>query len=138
MKLNFIKKFLFDKIPIRGAYLELDSTWAIVKNQKDYPDGIKQVLGELIAVNILLSTNLKIKGKIATQIQNSETIDFIVSECKIDSSNIFIRATAKYSNAITQDMQMSYQQCVAKGHLVVSIDLDNDKRIYQSIIAMTS
>ena len=80
MKLNFIKKFLFDKIPIRGAYLELDSTWAIVKNQKDYPDGIKQVLGELIAVNILLSTNLKIKGKIATQIQNSETIDFIVSE----------------------------------------------------------
>lgn len=138
MKFDFVKRFLFNDLPVSGVYVQLNSTWLTIKNQKNYPEGLKQLLGELIAINVLLTYNLKINGKVTTQIQNNKIIDFIVSECRINPSNenLLIRATAKFSSAINTDLQMNYQDCLSSGHLVVSIDLDNDGRIYQSVVAI--
>ena len=138
MKLDFLTRFLFDKIPVRGAYLKLDSLWATIKNQKDYPDGIRRLLGELVVINILLSIGIKIKGKITTQIQNNDLIDFIVSECRVLDNEIFIRATAKFTNSINADYQITYENCISKGNLVVTLDMDGEGRIYQSIVSLNS
>jgi molecular chaperone Hsp33 len=140
MKLNYVRRILFNNLPVSGVYLELTNTWTTIKNQKNYPEGLSQVLGELIAINILLTYNLKINGKITTQIQNNKLIDFIVSECRINPSNedLLIRATAKFSSSTNTDLQMQYQDCLSSGHLVVSIDLDNNSRIYQSVVAIKS
>lgn len=140
MKLDFVKRFLFDNLPVSGVYVQLNNTWSIVKNQKNYPEGLKQVLGELVAINVLLAYNLKINGKLSTQIQNNKLIDFIISECRINPSNenLLVRATSKFVSAINTDLQLNYKDCLSSGYLVVSIDLDNDGRIYQSVVAMNA
>lgn len=133
MAKSFVRRFMFDKLPIHGACVELTDVWQTIASQKEYPDGIKQVLGELLASNILLTTNIKLKGKIIAQIQDNPKLDLVVSEC---SNDLKVRATAKFSNSIHQDNQVSYADCVVHGSLVISIDSNADGKLYQSVVAL--
>ena len=132
---SFIRRFIFDKLPIHGACVELSDVWQKIASQKEYPDGVRQVLGELLAANILLTSNVKLKGKIIAQIQDNPKLDLVVSEC---SNDLQVRATAKYSKSVHEDNQVSYKDCLAKGSLVMSIDSDTEGKIYQSVVALSS
>lgn len=134
MRNSFIQRFMFDKLPIRGAFIILEDAWQTIAKQKEYPDGIKQLLGELLAANVLMTTNLKIKGKVIAQIQDNPKLDLLVCECKHEFK---VRATAKYSESAHHDNQVSYTDCLQSGRLVISIDSKMDGKIYQSIVALT-
>lgn len=130
---SFMRRFIFDKLPLRGVYVVLSDVWTTIVEQKEYPDSIKQILGELLSANVLMTSNLKLKGKITVQIQDNPKLDLVVSEC---SNDLIVRATAKFSKSIHEDNQISYLDCLAKGALVISIDSKGDGKLYQSVIAL--
>jgi len=131
---SFVQRFIFDKLPIRGAYVELTDLWQKIMAQKEYPDGVKQILGELLVANILLTTNIKLDGKVIAQIQDNPKLDLVISEC---DNELHARATAKFATSIHSDNQISYLDCVAHGRLVISVDSDNKGKLYQSVIALS-
>ena len=130
---SFVQKFIFDKLPIRGAYVDLTDVWQTIAAQKEYTTGIRQVLGELMAANILMMSNVKLHGKIIAQIQDNPKLDLVVSECDHD---MHVRATAKFERSIHEDNQVNYTDCIKHGTLVISIDSNNDGKIYQSVVAL--
>lgn len=130
---NFIRKFAFDKIPLHGAFVELTDVWHTISSQKEYPDGIKQLLGELLVANILFTANIKLQGKIIAQIQDNPKLDLVVSEC---SHDLKVRATAKFTASAHQDNQISYADCINSGSLIITIDSDSDGKLYQSIVVL--
>jgi molecular chaperone Hsp33 len=134
MSNSFVQRFLFDKLPIRGAFVILEDTWQTIASQKIYPDGVQRLLGELLAANVLITTTLKLKGKITAQIQDNPKLDLIVSEC---DNEFFVRATAKYDRSSAQDEQIQYKDCLAVGNLVISIDSKNDGKLYQSVVGLS-
>ena len=134
MESSFIQKFVFDKLPVRGAFVVLNDAWQTISAQKIYPDGVRRVIGELLAANILVTTNLKLNGKVIAQIQDNNKIDLIVSEC---SNDFKVRATAKFSSGVSKDNQLSYGDCLDSGRLVISIDSFTSVDIYQSIVALS-
>lgn len=127
---SFLQKFLFDKLPIKGSFVNLTDVWQEISIQQEYPPGIKQVIGELLVANALLTSNLKLDGKVICQIQDSELVKLIVTEC---SSKLATRATAKFD--VIEIANVQYEQLLSSGHLVVSIDSKNDGQLYQSVIA---
>ncbi|MBP9742968.1 MAG: Hsp33 family molecular chaperone HslO [Burkholderiales bacterium] len=131
---SFVRKFAFDQLPLHGAFVELTDVWHKISTQKEYPEGIKQVVGELLAANILLTTNIKLDGKIIAQIQGNPKLDLIVSECNND---LKVRATAKFATSIHQDNQVSYMDCMHEGSLVITIDSNSAGKMYQSVVALT-
>jgi molecular chaperone Hsp33 len=133
MAKSFVRKFIFDKLPIHGAYVELTDVWHTILSQKEYPEGIKRLLGELLVSNVLLTTNIKLEGKIIAQIQDNPKLDLAVSEC---SNNLKVRATAKFANSAYQDNQISYTDCIEAGALVISIDSNADGKLYQSVVGL--
>ena len=133
MAKSFVRKFMFDKFPIRGAFVELTDAWQTIAKQKEYPEGIKQLLGELLASNVLLTSNLKLQGKIIAQIQDNPKIDLVVSEC---TNNLKVRSTAKFSESVHKGNQITYEDCIEKGTLVISIDSNLDGKLYQSVVGL--
>ncbi len=129
---SFVQSFLFSKLPVRGAYVELTDVWQTISSQKEYPQGVRQVLGELLAANVLITSNLKFNGKIIVQIQDNPKLDIIVSEC---SNNLNVRATAKFAKNI---LKSEYTDIIATGNLVISIDSNSDGKIYQSVISLSN
>jgi molecular chaperone Hsp33 len=132
---SYIQRFVFDKLPLRGAFVVLDDVWQTISNQREYPEGIQQFMGELLVANVLLTANLKLKGKVITQIQDNPKLDLIVSEC---THNLNVRATAKFTKAATIDYQLQYEDCLSSGILVISVDSEADGKLYQSIVALES
>ena len=130
MKTSYIQKFMFDELPIKGSYVVLDDCWQIIAAQREYPQGLEQLLGELLAANVLLTNNLKLNGKVICQIQDNPAFKLVVSECSHDG---VVRATAKF--APENESVTLYSDYFEEGHLVVSIDSKADGQMYQSIIA---
>lgn len=130
---SFVQRFIFDKLPIRGACVDLTDVWQTIAAQKEYTTGIRQVLGELMAANILMMSNVKLHGKIIAQIQDNPKLDLVVSECDHD---MHVRATAKFERSVHEDNQVNYNDCIKQGTLVISIDSNNDGKVYQSVVAL--
>jgi molecular chaperone Hsp33 len=132
MAASFIHKFIFDQLPIKGSLVVLQDCWDTITQLQAYPASLQQLLGELVAANVLLTANLKLNGKVICQVQNNPAFNLAVSEC---SNNLNIRATAKFDPAKLADVD--YTTLVKHGRLVVSIDSQNEGNLYQSIIAFS-
>lgn len=130
-----IQRFLFDKIPMRGAMVDLTDAWKTIAQQKDYPDGLQHFLSELIAANVLIAANIKFTGKIIIQINDNKKVGLIVSEC---TNDLKIRATAKFSENTHKDTQITYKDCVSQGILVISVDTEDSKHRYQSLVPLSN
>ena len=130
MKTSYIQKFIFDELPIKGSLVVLDDCWQVIAAQRQYPEGLQQLLGELLAANVLLTNNLKLNGKVICQIQDNPAFKLVVSECSHDG---LVRATAKF--VAQSETLVEYADYLKDGHLVVSIDSKADGQLYQSIIA---
>lgn len=130
---SFVQRFIFNNLPVRGAVVVLTDAWQTIVAQKIYPEGVQRVLGELLAANALLTTNLKLKGKVIAQIQDNSKIDLVVSEC---SNEFNVRATAKFTSGVHNDNQLGYMDCLDNGRLVISVDSHVDGSLYQSIVAL--
>lgn len=131
MSLNasYIQKFMFDKLPIKGSLVVLNDAWEIIANQKQYPDGLRQLMGELLTANVLMVSNLKLDGKIICQIQDNPYFNLVVTEC---NHALKVRATAKFA---IEDNNIEYANYLKHGRLAVSVNSDNDGELYQSVIA---
>lgn len=130
IKNSYLQKFMFGKLPIKGSFVVLDDVWNTIVNQKDYPDGLQQIIGDITTANVLLTSNLKLNGKVICQIQDNPHFGLVVSEC---SNDLKVRATAKFSPE--NETIIPYEDYLTNGRLVVSIDSQNDGQLYQSVIA---
>lgn len=130
---NFVQRFMFASIPVRGVYVELTDVFETIANQKEYPEGILRIIGELMVANIMMTSNIKLDGKVIVQLQNNKCYDLIVSEC---TNELTVRATAKFENSLHQDIQADYVSCLKEGSLVISIDSESDGQLYQSVVSL--
>ena len=134
MQADSARRFIFEHLPIRGAYVELSNVWQTIAAQKEYPDGVRQFLGELLVANILITSNIKREGKIITQISENPKVDLVVSEC---SNDFKVRATAKFAAGVHKDSQPSYSDCVSQGLLAISVDSASEGKVYQSLVLLS-
>lgn len=131
---DFVQRFIFDKLPLHGAFVVLEDVWQKIATQRVYPSGVKQVLGELLVANVLLATNLKNYNKIAAQIQNNSALDFVITEC---TEELSVRATAKFNKSVASDCQPSYKDCLSSGSLIICVDTEKSSKVYKSVVLLS-
>lgn len=132
MTTSFLQKFMFKDLPVRGTMVVLDDVWQTVAKQKDYTSSVRQLLGELMVANVLLSSNLKFKGRMICQIQENSNFKLIESDCDND---LVIRATALMNKE--HDSVIDYANLFIGGRLVVTLSSYKGDIIYQSVVGLT-
>lgn len=128
MQEDALHHFLFENTPIRGNLVHLNQTYRDVLQHQTLPLVIKKALGELIAASALLSATLKMDGALALQIQTKGALKLLVVEC---SSNLEIRATAKWSGEIADDTD--FLSLIHKGHCIITLDPKKGEA-YQGVV----
>lgn len=76
-----LQRFLFEHTPIRGEIVHLDATWQAILAKHDYPDQVRDLLGEMMAAAVLLAASLKMHGRLVIQLQGNGPITLMVVEC---------------------------------------------------------
>ncbi|WP_434352722.1 Hsp33 family molecular chaperone HslO [Psychrobacter sp. HD31] len=138
------QRFYFDNSPVRGDAVHLTRSFAHVIAQKDYPEAIKQLLGEMLTAASLLIGTLKINGRLSVQLQSSDEsslLNWAMAEC---DHNGQVRGLAKWKQE-TDEQQAAWQQKktaneafaelgdVGKGVLFINIQPEKGEA-YQGIV----
>ena len=131
-----LQHFLFEDhvnkpMPIRGNLVHLNQTFKQVLQHQTLPTVLKQALGELMAASALLSATLKMDGALVLQLQSKGALKLLVAEC---SSELHMRATAKWDEALTEEMNnYSFAELVKNGQFVITLD-PSEGEAYQGIV----
>ncbi|MGS0707100.1 Hsp33 family molecular chaperone HslO [Acinetobacter sp. ANC 3781] len=87
------QRFYIENCPVRGEVVHLEKVLQTILAQRDYPQAIEVLLGEMLSATALLASTLKIKGRISLQIQAAGTFKWAMAECDHSGQ---LRASADY------------------------------------------
>src|SRR5882762_9675013 len=124
MQTDYVQRFLFEELDIRGRLLCLTGAWQRMLDGRDYPEDIASLLGHTTALNTLLGANQKDAGRITLQVQGSGPVRLLVADCTAD---LKIRGMAHYRGD---------DPAIGEGRLALSYENLASGQIYQSLVPL--
>lgn len=128
---NYVQRFLFDDLDIRGAVVRLDSVWQSLLTNRDYPAPVIELLGQMSVTTLLLADNLKQAGRLTIQLRGEGSVSLLVIDC---NEGLNIRCMAQHDEKVTAS---SLVDLLGKGQLLLSLDMASMKEPYQSVVPLT-
>ena len=131
MQTDYVQRFLFENLDIRGRLVCLTGAWQQMLNGRGYPEDIVSLLGHTTALNVLLGANQKGSGRVTLQVQGSGPVKLLVADC---TAELRIRGMAHYdSDDIPQESERSL---LGDGRLSVTLEDLKSGRFYQSLVPL--
>ncbi|MGO2474161.1 MAG: Hsp33 family molecular chaperone HslO [Vibrio litoralis] len=127
---NLLHRYLFEDLSVRGELVQLDTAYQQIIANKDYPQPLQNLLGELLVATSLLTATLKFEGSITLQLQGDGPVSLVVINGDHDQK---MRGVARWEGQIADDANL--HQMIGKGHLVITISPDKGER-YQGVVGL--
>jgi molecular chaperone Hsp33 len=133
-----ITRFVFERAPVRGAWVSLDATSQEILACHRYPPALRRVLAELLAASTLLASTLKFSGSLIVQLQGSGPVRLLVVQC---NDALELRATAQWDQQRTAAAGHGATLAelaggATQGRLVITLDSRGNGTLYQGIVTL--
>ena len=127
MQTDYVQRFLFENLDIRGRLVCLTGAWRRIAEGRGYPEPVAELLGQSIALAALLGANQKADGgRVTLQVQGSGPVRLLVADC---ASGLRIRGMAQYEEGAAGKL-------LGAGRLAVTLEDGKTGQIYQSIVPL--
>ncbi|MCX4027104.1 Hsp33 family molecular chaperone HslO [Endozoicomonas sp. SM1973] len=126
---DIAQRFSFDDTAVRGEIVSLEDSYQQALANHDYPPVIRQLLGELIASAILLSSTLKFEGTLTLQARSEGSVTLLMAECNEKRQ---FRAVASWKEDVNNETELS--SLMPNGVLSITVDPKGKKR-YQGVVS---
>ena len=130
MQTDYVQRFLFENLDIRGRLVCLTGAWRRMLDGRDYPEDIAALLGHTTALNVLLGANQKGSGRVTLQVQGSGPVKLLVADC---TAELQIRGMASYEQPGAVSTQRSL---LGDGRLSVTLEDMKSGQLYQSLVPL--
>ncbi|THB75157.1 MAG: Hsp33 family molecular chaperone HslO [Gammaproteobacteria bacterium] len=125
-----LQRFIFENTDVRGEIVHLDESYISAVKNSNYPQPLKELVGQIMAATALLAATIKIKGKLTVQAQGEGAVSLVLVQCSSDHE---IRSMAKWEGDIsTEDIQ----KMLGKAYMAITIEPDGDKERYQGVVQL--
>ncbi|MBS0848262.1 Hsp33 family molecular chaperone HslO [Citrobacter sp. JGM124] len=123
-------RYLFENHAVRGELVTVSETWQRIMEHHDYPQPVKNLLGELLVATSLLTATLKFDGEITVQLQGDGPMSLAV----INGNNKQqMRGVARVQGDVADDA--SLKDLIGNGYLVITISPEEGER-YQGVVGL--
>jgi molecular chaperone Hsp33 len=130
MQTDYVQRFLFEDLDIRGRLVCLTAAWQRMLDGRDYPEDIAALLGHTTALNVLLGANQKGSGRVTLQVQGTGPVKLLVSDC---TAELRIRGMASYE---TPPSTFKERALLGNGRLSVTLEDVRSGQFYQSLVPL--
>ncbi|MFG1297845.1 MULTISPECIES: Hsp33 family molecular chaperone [Xanthobacter] len=134
---DIVTAFQVDALDLRGRAVRLGSTLDALLVHHDYPAAVKRVVGEAVALAVLLGSSLKFEGRFILQTQTDGPVDMVVADFVSPDK---IRAYARYDKDALAEAEKrndtSPAALLGRGHLAMTIDQGISANRYQGVVAL--
>lgn len=125
------QRFLFEQTDIRGELVTLEQSYQEALAAHNYPEPIRNLLGELAASALLLASTLKFSGIMTLQARSEGDLKLLMVECRDDKS---FRALARWDESADLH-NANLATLMPEGQMLISIDPTKGRR-YQGVVAL--
>jgi molecular chaperone Hsp33 len=126
-----LHRFVFEDYPIRGHLVHLDAAWRALIEHREYPQAIRDILGEAVAASLLLAATIKFEGVLSLQLQGDGPMHLLLVQC---TSGLGVRGLARYHE---RKEQRGISDLIGAGNLTVTLETDDGAQRYQGIVPIT-
>ena len=143
---NYSRRFTLDNLDIRGQVVRLTDVWRDMHDGRHYAPNMRQFLGELACVSVLIGAGLKRPGRAALQIQRKrsendsgvETFSgpLAVLDC---TEALAIRGMAAVAADIANSKSgaATFSEWVEDCTLAMTLSYTGTTQIYQSVVPVS-
>jgi molecular chaperone Hsp33 len=131
MQTDYVQRFLFEDLDIRGRLVCLTGAWQRMLDGRGYPEDIAALLGHTTALNVLLGANQKGSGRVTLQVQGSGPVKLLVADC---TAELQIRGMASYEKPDRE--AGSERRLLGDGRLSVTLEDLKSGQFYQSLVPL--
>jgi molecular chaperone Hsp33 len=78
---DVLHRFMLERAGVRGVLVRLGASWREVAARADYPQGLRDLLGESLAASALLTGNIKLQGSLSLEFRSSGPLRLLFAEC---------------------------------------------------------
>jgi len=123
------QRFIFSGLDIRGEVVRLNRSFTEILTNKEYPQAVRNLLGEFLAASVLLSTTVKFDGRLVLQVRSEGQVPLIMAEC---TNELHVRGIARYEAEPTSD---NFNELLSSGTLAITIEPPGGEP-YQGIVPL--
>jgi len=135
---NFIQPFQIEGLGLLGRIVRMDSVLASAFERQKYPQPVKQMLAETMALTASLSGIIKFDGIFTLQAQGDGPVNLLMSDITSDGD---MRGYARFHEEGVVDAMGRTGSLVPKllgsGHLALTVDQGAETERYQGIVELT-
>ncbi len=124
-----LHRFVFEHCELRGVLVHLDNSLKGSLDAHDYPPAVRDFLAQALAAIAMLSSTIKIKGRVSLQLKGQGALSLLLAEC---SDDFGVRAIARVQHDITET---DFSHLVAGGVLALSL-LPENGTPYQGMVPL--
>ena len=132
-----VQPFEVAPLDLRGRVVRLGPAVDEILARHNYPDPVAKLLGEAIALTVLLGSALKIEGRFILQTQTDGPVRMLVVDFR---SPGLVRACARFDKGrvagAIEAGKTTAGAMLGKGHLAMTIDQGADTSRYQGLVAL--
>lgn len=127
-----LRSFLFERLAIRGELVQLDAVWQEALSRHEYPEPLRQLLGEMMAAAVLLVGTLKFDGMLTLQLKGEGPVTLGVVEC---SSERKLRGLIRWQGEVSSAQGLA--ALLGKGLLAITLEQGRNGERYQGIVELS-
>jgi molecular chaperone Hsp33 len=134
---DIVLPFEIAALDLRGRVVRLGPVVDEILTRHEYPQPVAKLLGEAIALTVLLGSALKIEGRFILQTQTDGPVRMLVIDFRSPGT---VRACARLDKsrvaAAIAAGNAQAGQLLGRGHLAMTIDQGPDMSRYQGLVAL--
>jgi molecular chaperone Hsp33 len=127
---DLVRRFVVEDQAVRGEFVRLDAAWGALREHADYPEPVRELLGEAIAAAVLLASTLKFQGGLTLEIKSDAAVRLLVAQCTDDFR---IRGVARFD---ASRVAADFDSLAGGGYMTVTVDTEETGARYQGIVSI--
>lgn len=125
------QRFIFEKLDIRGAFVQLETSWQAMQHGRAYSQPVLELLGQTTAVTTLIGSQLKTPGRLTFQLQGEGPVSLLVVDC---DEQLRLRGMAKAAAIVLGEI--SAHELIGDGRLLLTLQSNDSRKPYQSFVPL--
>lgn len=137
VNLDAVVPFQVDALDARGRAVLLGDALDTILTRHDYPEPVARLLGEMVALTVLLGTSLKFEGKFIVQAQTDGPVSLLVVDfITPDQMRAYARFDAEAVATAVAGGHAAPEELLGSGTLALTVDQGAHMNRYQGIVQL--
>ena len=138
---DFVLAFDLPAAGVRGRLVRLDAASARALSAHVLPEAASRVLGETLALGVLLGTALKLDGRLSVQTKSDGPLDLVAGDYYglDEGRQKGVRGFARLNEVRFRELGAApdFAQLAGSGSLAITIEPRKGEQTYQGIVALS-